>query len=152
MSKTHNPSPSILQYDSESTSSKEWVDPFCKSALIRADEASRDSSSEDGEAPQVQDGSGSHNVHSNSFLEPDEVPKVQDRGAGHNVNKKERVNPLDTTTLADDSKGHRDSLQERDLVRKIPKPTVLTTAQQRTMINMFGCVAHASLLNPSSSV
>ena len=100
----------------------------------------------------MQNSSGNRNVDSNSSFEPDEVPKVQDRGKGHNKTGKERVDPLDKTTLADHSKGHRDFPQESDLLRKIPKPTVLTTAQRRTMMNMFGCVAHASLPNPSSWV
>lgn len=100
----------------------------------------------------MQNRSVNHHVDSNSSFEPDEVPKEQDRGKGHNKNGKERVDPLDKTALADDSEGHRDFPQERDLIHKVPKPTSLTTAQRRTMLNMFGYVAHTSLPDPSSLV
>ena len=66
--------------------------------------------------------------------------------------RKELVDPLYEKTLANAIKGHNDLPLEIDLVRKIPKPMVLSTAQLRTQENMFGWVAHASLTDPSNLV
>ena len=40
--------------------------------------------------------------------------------------------------MADASKGRRDPSSEESVVRDIPEPTFLTTAQKRTKTNMFG--------------
>ena len=76
--------------------------------------------------------------HRDSSSDENEIPSVTvpDNIKSDGVNRKERVDPL----------RERLSTSGKDLVRKMPEPTVLTTARMRNA--MFGLVAHAPLSDP----